>query len=282
MLTDKELKNKSIIAGIKKIYQDNYGDDNTADVEMVLKDMTDLFKGKRSGFQKCDVKYHNIFHALHTVPPFVEIIDGWNKSGNSPKISKEFIDLGIIAVLLHDTGYIKAENDNIGTGAKYTFTHIQRSIDFSDHYLRQAGFDEHHILSVKNAIRCTGVRFSPESIHFGSEEERIIGYTLGTADLLGQMSSPDYPRKLLFLFKEFEEAYHFESKEKLLGMGIELFNSADELIKNTQYFFEEVAMNRFLTMGSMYKYLTYHFGISNNPYVDAIRENIKKIQVLFI
>jgi len=281
MLTDRDLKNENIVAGIKRVYQDNYGDDNTVTVEIVLKDMIDLFKGKKKGFQKCDVKYHGIFHTLHTLPPYVEIIDGWNKSGNSPKISKDFFDLGIIAVLLHDTGYIKAENDNIGTGAKYTFSHIQRSIDFADHYLRQAGFDQCHILRIENAIRCTGVGFSPESINFSSEEERIIGYTLGTADLLGQMSSPDYPGKLPLLFNEFEEAYRFEGMGKLLGMGIKIFKNADELIKDTQYFYEKVAMKRFLGMGSMYKYLTYHFGTSNNPYIDAINENINKIQTLF-
>jgi hypothetical protein len=281
MLTDNDLKNKNIIAEIKKVYQANYGDDNTVALEIVLKDMIDLFKGKKKGFQKCDVKYHDIFHTLHTIPPYVEIIDGWNKSGNSPKISKDFLNLGIIAVLLHDTGYIKAENDNIGTGAKYTFTHIQRSIDFADYYLHQAGFDEHDILRIENAIRCTGVGFSLEGINFGSEEEQIIAYTLGTADLLGQMSSPDYLRKLPFLFKEFEEAYHFEGMEKLLGMGTKIFKNADELMQDTRFFYEKVAMKRLLKMGSMHKYLTYHFGTSNNPYIDAIDENINKIQTLF-
>jgi hypothetical protein len=218
---------------------------------------------------------------LHTIPPYMEIIDGWNKSRNSPKISKKFFDLGIISVLLHDTGYIKTDSDKAGTGGKYTFRHIQRSIDFADYYLRQIGFDQDNISSVENAIKCTGVSFSPETINFKSEEERIIGYALGTADLLGQMSSPDYLEKLPLLFKEFEEAYCFEGMEKLLDMGVRLFNNSDELVKDTQYFFEEIAMNRFLKMGSMYKYLTYHFGTSNNPYIDAIKKNINKIHALF-
>ena len=278
MLTDNDLTDKNIIAKIKVIYQGNYGIDNTKTVEMVLKDIIDLFDGRRTGFKKCDVIYHDIYHTLHTIPPFLEIIDGWNKSGNSPRISKECFDLGIIAVLLHDTGYIITEDDEVGTGAKYTFVHIQRSIDFTNQYLRQAGFCEHNIVIIQNAIKCTGVNFSPENINFSSEEEQVIGYTLGTADLLGQMSSPDYPRKLPLLFKEFEEAYHFEGMEKLIGMGVTLFNDADELVKNTQYFYEKVVMDRFLKMGSKHKYLTYHFGTLNNPYIEAIEENIRKIQ----
>jgi hypothetical protein len=281
MLADRDLTNKNIIARIKTAYRDNYGNDNTGIVEMVLKDITHLFKGRKKGFQKCDVNYHNIFHTLQTIPPFLEIADGWNKSGNSPRISKEYLDLGIIAVLLHDTGYMKTEEDNAGTGAKYTFIHIQRSIDFADQYLRNTGFSKHDILSVKNAIRCTGVSFHPENIKFKSEEERLIGYTLGTADLLGQMSSPGYPRKLFFLFKEFEEAYHFEGRKKLKGMGVKLFNNADELVEDAEYFYKEVAMDRFLKMGSMYKYVNNHFGTVNNPYIEAIEENIRKIQNLF-
>jgi len=278
MLIDKDLKYQMIIDRIKTVSNDSYGNDSTKTVEMVLKDIIDLFKGKRIGFKKCDLKYHNIFHTLQTIPPFVEIIDGWNKSGNSPRISNKYFELGIIAVLLHDTGYIKEEYDNTGTGAKYTFIHIQRSIDFADHYLHHAGFSEHDILIVQNVIRCTGVSFHPENMQFYSEEERLIGYTLGTADLLGQMSSPDYPRKLLFLFKEFEEAYNFEGREKLNSMGVKLFSNADELVRDAQYFYKEVAMNRFLKMGSMYKYVNYHFGTINNPYIEAIEENIRKTQ----
>jgi hypothetical protein len=280
MIADRDLTNRSIINVIKTIFYYNYGNNSIKTVEIVLNDIINLFKGKRRGFQKCDVKYHNIYHTLHTIPPFVEIIDGWNKSGNFPKISKEYFELGIIAVLLHDTGYIKAEDDSTGTGAKYTFIHIQRSIDFADHYLRQAGFGKSSILSVQNAIRCTGVSFHPENMQFSSEEERVIGYTLGTADLLGQMSSPDYPRKLLPLYEEFEEAYHFEGREKLNGMGIKLFDNADELVSDTQYFYKRIAMDRFLKMGSMYKYVTNHFGTVNNPYIEAIEENLKKTQAL--
>ncbi|MBA4419160.1 MAG: hypothetical protein C0392_14825 [Syntrophus sp. (in: bacteria)] len=280
MLTNRELTEKNIISSVKTIYQNNYGNDNTTVIEVVLADVIDLFNGKKRGFQKCDVTYHNITHTLQTVNPFIEIIDGWNRNGDIPRISKEYFDSGIIAVLLHDTGYIKAEGDNDGTGAKYTFLHIQRSIDFTDTYLHQKGFDTHSILSIENAIRCTGVGSTPESIHFNSEEERIIGYALGTADLLGQMSSPDYLQKLPSLFTEFEEAYCFEGMDKTLNSGVKIFNNADELLLNTEYFYKNIAMDRLSKMGSMYTYLPYHFKTSDNPYIEAIEENIRKIQAL--
>jgi hypothetical protein len=280
MLANDDLLERHILSRIKAIYQSNYGSDDTSIVEMVLADVTRLFEGKKRGYQKCDVKYHNLFHTMQTVPPFIEIIDGWNGSGKTPRISKGCLDSGIIAVLMHDTGYLKADGDVEGTGAKYTFVHIQRSIDFADAYLRLKGFDDRSISNVTSAIRCTGVGTTPENTDFDSEEERIIGHALGTADLLGQMSAPDYLEKLPSLFAEFEEAYRFEGIDKILRMGVQIFNNADELIMNTDYFYKNIVMVRFLMMDSMYSYLPCHFKTSNNPYIEAIEENIRRIKAL--
>jgi hypothetical protein len=272
MVSLRDLDYKSILDKIKIIYKENYQQD----------DIVDLFSGKRKGFLKCDTKYHDLMHTLQIIPPFIGIIDGWNKSKKIPNIPKELFDIGIIAVLLHDTGYIKTEGDIDGTGGKYTFVHIQRSADFAGHYLPQIGFEESKIDSVKNIIMCTGVIIDYDKLPFNSEQERIVGYAMGTADLLGQMSAVDYPEKLPMLYHEFEEAYRYEKIEKLLGRGTPVFKSADELIKNTPHFYEVVVRERFEKMGSLYKYLTYHFKDSRNHFIEAIEENIRKIRIHYI
>jgi hypothetical protein len=268
---------ENIMGEIKTICMANYGDDDVGLVERVFRDSIDLFNGKADGFRVCDMKYHTIIHTLQTIPPFIEIIDGWNKSKSVPFVSKEYYILGILAVILHDTGYIKYDDDAEGTGAKYTFTHVQRSIDFAGTYLPQIGFDSKSVVSVQNAIRCTGVIFD-NKIHFISDEERIIGYALGTADLLGQMSASDYVDKLPELYLEFEEAYNFEGLENLHGRGSTLFNDSGHLIENTPVFFEKIVMERFKMMGSVYTYLTYHYNSSDNPYIKEIEKNIGKIK----
>jgi hypothetical protein len=126
------------------------------------------------------------------------------------------------------------------------------------------------------------VKVDLQKVPFNSEEERIIGYTLGTADLLGQMSTPDYPEKLSALYNEFEEAYRFEGEEKLEEMDIAMFESAEDLIKKTPFFYEVIVKARFETMGSMHKYLVHHFKDSRNYYIEAIEENIKKINLAFL
>ncbi len=273
---------KNILNEIRTIYKENYGEDNIDIIEVVLNDVIDLFYGKRNGFQKCDTEYHDLFHTLQVIPPFIGIIDGWNKSKNIPSISKEFFDLGIITVLLHDTGYIKTEDDIDGSGAKYTFTHVKKSSDFAGFYLPRIGLEKHKISAVQNIIMCTGMKINVDNILFNSEEERIIGYTLGTADLLGQMSDIDYLEKLPLLYNEFEEAYYYEGIEKLRERGATVYESAEDLKREAPHFYEIEVKGRLKKLGSMYKYLTYHFRDSRNYYIEAIEENMKRIKLSFI
>ena len=125
---------------------------------------------------------------------------------------------------------------------------------------------------------CTGVTVDYDKLPFNSEEEKIVGYALGTADLLGQMSAGDYPEKLQALYREFEESYHFDGIDELRKKGMTVFESLDDLIKKTPSFYENAVKERFKNMGSLYTYLTYHFDDKRNHYIEAIEENIKKIK----
>ena len=266
---------KKVLNEIRRICRENYGN-NIEVIEPVFNDVAELFSGKKKGFLKCDTAYHDFSHTLEVVFVFLRIIRGWNQKGKTPKIPKEFLSIGIIAGLLHDTGYIKTEDDTDGTGGKYTFIHIQRGIDFARHYLSLKGFQEDQIESVKNMLICTGLRIDYETFPFHSGEERIIGYALGTADLIAQMASDSYPEKLPLLYREFEEAYRYEGIEKLKKAGALLYESADDLIKKTPYFYEVIVRERLKKMGSMYEYLTNH---SRNHYIEAIEGNIKRIEL---
>ncbi len=267
---------KNLLNEIRNFCKKNYDAKDINLIEYIFNDVIDLFAGKKKGFQKCDTKYHDLSHTFQVIPPFLSIIDGWNNLGRSPKITFEYFQKGIIAVLLHDTGYIKTDNDREGTGAKYTFVHIQRSADFAKIYLPEKGFDEKYINSVNNIIMCTGVKLDIDKISFNSEEERITGYMLGTADLLGQMSASDYINKLHQLFDEFNEAYNFEGKDKLKKAGVVIFKTAEELIKNTPFFYDNVVKQRFKYMGSVHLCLS-----TNNNFIEKIENNIDLIRRLY-
>lgn len=278
IFNDIESKPDKILAKLKRIYERHYQNGNIETVESVLHDVIDLFDGKMNGFQKCDVQYHDLLHTLETVPPFMEIVDGWNLSENSQKVSQQCFDTGVIAVLLHDTGYIKKDDDKEGTGAKYTFEHIRRSMDFAECFLPGKGFARERIEAVNRLISCTGVHFLAERIYFKSEEERVVGYALGTADLLGQMASPDYLDKLPVLYGEFEEAYRYVGLDKLTADKVFVFQNADDLIRSTINFYEVVVKERFQRMDSLFKYVNLHFDTPINPYIEAIEKNMERLK----
>ncbi len=277
MFSHEALTHEKLLSHIRTIYEGNYGSRDIELVEHVFDDVVNLFNGQRPGYQACDAQYHNLYHTFQTIPPFVEIIDGWNKSGVSPRISKGSFRFGVIGVLLHDTGYIKAEGDTGGTGAKYTFTHLQRSIDFAAPYLNNLGLEDQEVSSILNIIRCTGVTLDI-NIDFHDDEERIIGYALGTADLLGQMSAEDYIEKLPILYNEFAEAYRYEGLDRDPARKATLAGSANDLIRSTPGFYQNIALARFKLMGCVHDYIRYHFNTPDNPYIVAIEKNIDTIR----
>lgn len=276
---DKRVLNKEkVLEDVRKIYRDTYDTDNLDLIEQAFNDVADLFAGRMAGYIRCDTSYHDLVHTLQVIQPFIGIIDGINKSEHPVKLSKYYFDLGIIAVLLHDTGYIKTDTDPTGTGGKYTFAHIQRSIDFAERYLSSISLAHEAVVSIKNIIMCTGVVIDYSALPFNSEEERILGYALGTADLLGQMSDPAYCEKLHSLYNELEESYRFEGIDDLREKGVRIFTNADDLIRSTPQFYEVFVKDRFEKLGNLHMYMNYHFNDSKNPYIEAIEENIEKIR----
>jgi hypothetical protein len=126
---------------------------------------------------------------------------------------------------MHDTGYIQEAYDLMGTGAKYTQVHIDRSIEFMRQYLIDRNYTSEDFESCKNALLCTGLNVKMDEIPFRSEQDRLMGKILGTADLLGQMADRNYLEKLFFLYHEFKEGNvpGYESEFDLFNKTISFY-----------------------------------------------------------
>ena len=59
------------------------------------------------------------------------ILYGRHRAGAKPALTQNISSSGLLAILLHDTGYLKKRDDPQGTGAKYTASHVNRSMDFA-------------------------------------------------------------------------------------------------------------------------------------------------------
>lgn len=249
---------------VRRIYESLFGSTLFDKVEYVVEDVTKLFDGVYSGYQKCDTEYHNLEHTLQAYLAMARIFSGLIRE-NPTVTSKEVVVLGLIAALGHDTGFIKETWDTEGRGGKYSWIHVDRSKEFMGKYLPQLEFNLLQVEYVKNIISCTGVRIDPLHIQFTSEKEREAGHILGTADLLGQMSDPNYIENLLKLYEEFKDG------------GILEYTSAQDLIKKTPAFWEGFAMKRLKEdFNSVYRFAANH-SEGNNYYIDGINRNIALI-----
>jgi hypothetical protein len=238
----------------------------------------DCFSGRHPAFQAIDARYHDLEHTLQGTLCMVRLLRCRHEAGAQPQISQRLFELGLVGILLHDTGYLKRRDDLAGTGAKYTATHVFRSLEFAHQILAAKSFSPDDIRSVQNMIRCTGIDAFLESIAFESEEERTVGYALGTADLLGQMAAPDYVEKLPVLYDEFQEAARHDRGHTDF---ITKFGGAHDLMSRTPAFWRDYVLPKLdKDFAGLHRYLNHPFPNGTNWYFQRIAANMEKINNL--
>jgi hypothetical protein len=203
----------------------------------------------------------------------VHILQGRSRTTDRPVITARTWELGVMGALLHDTGYLKANGDMDGTGAKYTFVHERRSCDFARDYLPRMGVTATEVEDICAAIICTGPRSKISQIAFRTEEGRHMAFALLTADYLAQMSAPDYVEKLPALFKEFLEAFEFEQ----VPMEKRPYHNLRQLLEKTPGFWSNLVRPMLdFEAGGVYRYLT--TAGQPNPYLQAVEANMAEVQ----
>lgn len=236
----------------------------------------DCFNGRYADYLPIDTRYHNFEHTLQGALCLARLLNYREEAGAHPALTQTMFEWGILAMLLHDTGYLKDRSDTEGTGAKYTWIHVDRSILFSERLLAEKGFSTAARRSVQNMIHCTGRNTHPQQIPFGSELEKIVGCALGTADYLGQMAAVDYVDKLPSLFSEFQESNQYQARFN--PQPVE-YASARDLMEKTLPFWENQVVPKldhdFL---GLYRYLNQPYPEGPNLYLQNIEANLDRIR----
>jgi len=242
-------------------------------LERLFADVTSMFTGQFPGYLSIDMQYHDYEHTLQATMCLVKVLEGRHRSGDRPALSPRDWELAIMAVLLHDAGYLKHADDREGTGAKYTLIHESRSCDFARHYLPPLGVKSDEIEDVCAAISCTGPQNKISQMTFRREEARIITFALVTADYLGQMSAPDYVDELPSLYGEFSEAFDFEHVPEQKRA----YHQLGELLEKTPRFWENYVRPLLdFEAGGVHRYLT--TAGQPNPYMQAVEANIEEVR----
>jgi hypothetical protein len=245
-------------------------DFNTELVNLAFDTTVNLYNGDYPGYRACNTEYHDLRHTTNTFLAMARLVHGAVLGGES--FLDRHISLSLVAALFHDAGYIQEEHDTEGTGAKYTESHVKRSMDFLKHAGAELGLSEEETSGGRAMIICSDPALDLSTIAFPSSRIELLGKALGAADLLAQMADRTYLEKLLFLYREFKEA------------NVGGFDSEVDLLRKTVGFYDAIAQRFETTLDSTHGFVLSHFvsrwNIHSNLYQVAIenqRNYLKKI-----
>jgi hypothetical protein len=189
-----------------------------------------LYHGLWPSERACNTNFHDLRHITDTLLAMARLIHGAIISGH--RISPRHAFVGLVAAMAHDAGYIQDIKDGIGTGAKYTAVHVQRSVEHIERYGKRYGLNNSEISPCQKIIHCTDMHIDPSSVVFQSQAFRTLGKILAVADLIGQMADRIYLEKLFYLYREFKEGRveGYDNEMDMLEKSLIFFDTANDRI----------------------------------------------------
>lgn len=222
-----------------------------------------LYQGHWPLEKACNTGFHDLRHITDTLLAMSRLLHGASLNGRH--ISQRHLFVGLVSAMAHDAGYIQDKEDGVGTGAKYTAVHVQRSLDFVARYGKRYGLLADEVPICQMLIQCTDLDCDVAEMNFPSNTVAMLGKLLACADLIGQMADRIYLEKLFYLFREFKEG-------RIAGYRDEL-----DLLTKTLAFFDAVAHRMKNNLGGVDKWLNAHFkvrwNISENLYQVAMQKH---------
>ena len=239
-------------------------DYDSAFARTAFDDVMRIFRGEYPGYCPIKTLYHNLPHTLDVFLCSVRLLHGVHVSGTH--LSDDEITMIMIATLMHDIGYAQLIEEESGTGAQFTQSHVRRGVNFMRRYLAEKRFPHGLADPLEPIILSTDPALTFSQLGFPDERARLLGKIVGTADLTGQMADRTYLEKLLFLYLEFKEA-HFGN-----------FQNVHDMLRQTGNFYSNTRKKLDEELGGMYTQLTFHFkdtlGVEENYYLESIEKNI--------
>jgi hypothetical protein len=208
---------------------------DSAFVPEAVEAVVECFRGRFAGFQAVDTRYHDIEHTMQGTLCLARLLHGRSRAGALPVLDERMARLGLWAILLHDTGYLKRLEDTAGTGAKYTVTHVSRSADFAAGFLARRGCRGGGNPGRAEHDPVHGNQRQSPAIPFGSEAERYHRLRAGDGGFAGADVGRGLPEKLPVLYAEFAEAARFTGDQ---SQFVASFASAEDLVRRTPAFWE--------------------------------------------
>ena len=242
-------------------------------------DFERLFTGRFPGYMGCDTTYHDVQHTLDMTLALTRLVTGYERSVEpADRLGPRRAQMAIVTSLFHDSGYIRHEerDKDFSNGAQFTLYHVSRSADFLRRYLPDLGMAQDVAIS-SMIVHFTGYELDLDKIELDDPRDIICGHLIGTADLIAQMADRCYLEKCRDrLYNEFVVG----------GIAIEnatpdqyqvRYKSGIDLLAKTPDFYQQVMRDRLhRTFNRVYRYIEVLYD-GQNPYIDAIRNNISHL-----
>lgn len=246
---------------VTALYAARYPGTDLTPLVRAFDDVKALFEGNYPGYLPCDTLYHDVRHTLDMTLAMARLVDGHDRAQPAvERLGARRAVLGVVIALLHDSGYLRRISESgVENGAVFTKIHVSRSADFLARYLPTIGFGPESDLAAR-LVHFTGYEMDVDNIKTSDPKDRLLGYMVGTADLIGQMSDRMYLEKCrAFLYQEF--VLGAIARETLPdGREIVRYASPEDLIYKTPGFYEYVARDRInRKLGAADRYAEAHF-----------------------
>lgn len=239
-------------------------------------DFERLFTGRFPGYHGCDTTYHDMQHTLDMTLALARLVVGYERSVEpSDRLGPRRAQMALITSLFHDAGYIRHQtrDEDFANGAEFTLYHVSRSADFLRRYLPELGLASDVGVS-SMIVHFTGYELELDNIELDDPRDIICGHLIGTADMVAQMADRCYLEKCRDrLYKEFVVG-GVAVENATPGEYMVRYKSGNDLLVKTPAFYQQVMRDRLNTkFNRAYRYIEVLYG-GQNPYIDAIRNNI--------
>lgn len=240
-------------------------------INQIHLDIACIFSGTFPGFRLSNPTYHNLRHTRLVALATIRLFHGlWCEERS---FSADTLIQGLLSAYFHDTGMLLTIDDTARTGSKYIRGHEERSITFLQRYIETTRMPSSYCDNCAAIIRCTDLNHDPDSFSFPTEEIKLAGQVVGSADILAQMADRYYLERLPLLFQEQKdgEAHQYDTPVELMQ-------------RTTQFYHTTIARRLRVTFAGISHAMQSHFRdrwqINENLYTRSIRKNIAYLETI--
>ncbi len=269
----------AVRSAVHALFSDTFPGTSFDKLWLAFYDFERLFTGRFPGYKGCDTTYHDMQHTLDMTLALARLVSGYERSvEQKDRLGPGRAQMAIITSLFHDSGYIRHEerDADFENGAEFTLYHVSRSADFLRRYLPELGVAKDVGVS-SMIVHFTGYELELDNIELDDPRDVICGHLIGTADLIAQMADRCYLEKCRDrLYNEFVIGGVAVENAKP-GEYMVRYKSGEDLLKKTPEFYQQVMRDRLnKKFNRVYRYVEVLYD-GQNPYIDAITNNISHL-----